>query len=172
MLKETTKKQEHKHTHWPKEIYATPSELQASGSIPNGLLLSRHIAPMITSGMLPIFPVQLIREENGSYTLSLSLWAISVTYAIAIDDIKQFIEKRLCVHLVLLIQSQILRNKNCASEYSLSTLKDLKIWEWIMLCSVRRTLNSIVTLSMLPEAVGYFSSGVVSCAWFLLEVRR
>jgi hypothetical protein len=109
---------------------------------------------MITSGMLPIFPVQLIREENGSYTLSLSLWAISVMYAIPIDDIKQFIEKRLCVHLVLLIQSQILRNKVCASQYSLSTLKDLKIWEWIMLCSVKRTLNSIVTLSMLPEVVG------------------
>jgi hypothetical protein len=54
---------------------------------------------------------------------------ISVMYAIPIDDIKQFIEKRLCVHLVLLIQSQILRNKDCASEYSLSTLKDLKIWD-------------------------------------------
>jgi hypothetical protein len=126
---------------------------------------------MITSGMLPIFPVQLIREENGSYTLSLSLWAISVMYAIPIDDIKQFIAKRLCVHLVLLIQSQILTNKDCASEYSLSTLKDLKIWEWNM-CFVKRTLNSIVTLSMLPEVVGYFSGGVVSCAWFLLEVRR
>jgi len=36
-----------------------------------------------------------------------------VMYAIPIDDIKQFIEKRLCVHLVLLIQSQILRNKDC-----------------------------------------------------------
>jgi hypothetical protein len=33
-----------------------------------------------------------------------------------------------------------------------------------MLCSVKRTLNSIVTLSMLPEVVGYFSGGVVSCA--------
>jgi hypothetical protein len=57
------------HTHWPKDIYATPSELHVSGSSPNGLPSSRHIAPMITSGILPIFPVQSIKD-NKIYVLS------------------------------------------------------------------------------------------------------
>jgi hypothetical protein len=59
----------HTHTHWPKEMYATPSELHVSESCPNGLSSGRQIAPIITSGMLPIFPVP-VKKRGLRYSAS------------------------------------------------------------------------------------------------------